>query len=125
MLLISKGIDEFLEGSKELPENPPPMPTDEIKPITLQDILDIFDEVSQLVLKTEVTDKKVALVLSPSEKRELLKEGYVALTAEEFSYLMVDSEGNPYPPEVQRENFEKAVRLASLFPLSSLEVIPK
>lgn len=125
MLLISEAIDGFLEGSRKPPENPPPMPTDEVKPITLQDILDIFDEVSQLVLKTKVTSRRVAIVLSPSEKRELLKEGYIALTAEEFSYLMVDSEGNPYPPEVQRENFEKAVRLASLFPLSSLEVIPR
>jgi len=126
MLLISKKIEEFLEGSKELPKNPPPTPpmsTEES--ITLQDILDIFAEVGKLTLKTEVTEKKIAIVLFPSDKKKLIKEGYIALTSEEFSYLMVDSEGNPYPPEVQRENFEKFVRLASQFPISSLEVIPK
>ena len=126
MLLISKALKKISEGSSK-PPDPTPMPTAEPKdlpdePITVTDILDIFSGVSQLAFTTEWDEKPVAIVLFSSDKEKLSKEGFIAITSEELSYLIADSEGNPYPPEKQRENFEKFVKLVSAFPYSSLEV---
>jgi len=126
VLLISEAPKRISEGSNK-PPDPTPMPTAEPKdlpdePITVADILDIFSEVSQLAFTTKWSEKPIAITLFPSDKEKLSKDGFIAITSEELARLIADSEGNPYSPEKQKENFKKFVKLASAFPYSSLEV---